>query len=157
MAIILTLIFIPQLITKSSERIINFNTTYTAEAPFYFEIENPELLGFRNEPFLLKITTNGTSVPDQIFLQINGRKVKAKNEGKGQFLYSFNQLNDDINFVLEGASVISEVYQLKVVDRPTLNSFQIQLNYPPHTQLPSENIQNSETSTFRKEQMSDGG
>lgn len=142
-AIILALIFIPQLITKSSERIIKFNRAYIPEAPFAFEINNRELLGFRNEPFLLNISTKGRSVPNEVFLQINGRRLKTKNEGNGQFTYSFNAPDGDISFVLEGASVISGVFQLKVVDRPTLNSFQIELDYPAYTQIPSESIQNS--------------
>ncbi len=142
-AIVLALIFVPQLITKSSERIIKFNTTFIPEAPFSFELENNELLAFRNEPYLLRVSTAGNSIPENVFLQINGRRVKAKNEGNGQFQYTFNQLDKDISFVLEGASVISEVYQLKVVDRPNLNSFLINLDYPNHTKLPSEQIQNS--------------
>lgn len=143
LAITLALIFIPQLITKSSERIINFNTAYIPAAPFQFELENEDLLAFSNEAYTLRVQTNGSSVPEDVFIQINGRRIKARNEGAGLFQYTFNQLDKDITFVLEGASVISKPYQLKVVNRPSLSAFNIALTYPEHTQLPSEIIQNS--------------
>lgn len=142
-AIILALIFLPQLITKSSERIINFNTAYLPEAPFSFEIENKELLAFKNEPYTLYISTLGSSVPESVFLIINGRRIKTRNEGNGQFKYSFDRLIGDVEFILEGASVISSAYSLKVVERPTLTAFSIQLDYPDHTGLENETIQNS--------------
>jgi len=142
-AILLALVFIPQLITKSTERIINFNTAYIPEAPFSFQLENKELIGFTNESYTLDILTVGNSIPENVFLDINGRKAKARNKGNGSFSYTFDRLSSDFSFVIEGSGITSENYELTVVDRPTLESFQIELDFPKHTFLAKERIQNS--------------
>lgn len=142
-AVLLALLIVPELITKSSERIIRFNTAYVPEAPFSFTLENEELIGFKSESYTLNISTEGNSTPENVFIDINGRKIKARNKGNGQFSYTFDRLNNDILFQIEGASVFSPVYELKVVNRPLLESFAIALDFPNYTGLPDESVQNS--------------
>jgi len=143
LAILISLIFLPQLITSSTERIINFNTAYVPEAPFSFQLDNNELIGFRAEPYTLRFQAIGQTIPENAFVDLNGRKVKAKNEGNGSFSYVFDRLSADLSFRLEGAGILSTTYQLKVVERPILESFEIELNFPQHTRLNKEIVQNS--------------
>lgn len=140
--IVIALVFVPQLITQSSKRIIQYNTAYVPEAPFSFQLPN-QLLSFKNEPYTLKINTLGNSIPGSVFIIVNDRKIKTVNEGNGQFSYTFNNLDSDTFFRLEASSVVSANYQIQVVERPTLQSFRIDITYPPHTQRASESVQNS--------------
>jgi hypothetical protein len=142
-AIILALIFVPQLITKSTERLINFNTAYLPEAPFEFYLEQNDLLGFSNEPLKLNISTKGNVLPEEVFLDIQGRRVKAMKESNDLFSYTFDRLTNDISFYITGGGVVSNNYKIKVVDRPSLSSFRIILDFPAHTRLTQESIQNS--------------
>lgn len=143
LAILVTLIFLPQLITKSTERIVNFNTAYIPEAPFSFELTDNELIGFRSESFQLTFNAVGNTIPESAFIDINGRKIKARNNGSGSFSYTFDRLTNDIQFRLEGAGIVSGPIKLKVVDRPFLESFEINLSYPNHTGIGSETVKNS--------------
>jgi len=142
-AILLALIFVPQLITNSTARLINFNTAYLPQAPFQFILSQDDLLGFSNEPLKLNITTKGNVVPEEVFLDIQGRRIKAIKESNGLFSYTFDRLTNDLSFYITGGGVVSNNYKIKVVDRPALSSFRITLDFPAHTRLTQESIQNS--------------
>src|SRR5690554_2881124 len=74
-AILVLLLFIPQLFTESTARIINYNKEYSYPAPFTFNLLNKELKTFRNEDFLLEINIKGEAIPNQVFIYTRNRKI----------------------------------------------------------------------------------
>ncbi|MEQ8712339.1 MAG: ATPase, partial [Cyclobacteriaceae bacterium] len=68
--IALVALILPQLITESTGRIIKFQTEFVPEAPFTFQVENNSLTAFRNEDFVLKVSTEGNAQPNQAFAVI---------------------------------------------------------------------------------------
>lgn len=140
--LVLLLIFIPQFITESSTRIVNFDKEFVPEAPFRFIIDkNPT--AFKGEGYNFKISTEGTAVPADVYLNINNRTVKAKKEGNGSFSYRFNNLNEDVAFEVTAESITSGTVRLNVEERPNLELFDIDVNYPKYTGKEAEKIKNS--------------
>ena len=133
----------PRLLVQSSSRILNHRTEFLPEAPFQFRLINESLETFRDEDFTLEVSTTGEKVPEEMFAAFNGRKVKMQKNQENNFFFTFQQPYENIAFSLEAAGFSSFPYTLKVVNRPSISSFEIQLRYPPYTQLESEVVQNN--------------
>ena len=138
---IMLLSFFPASFVGSTERIINFSKPYIPEAPFKFTIEK-ELIAFRNEDFLLEVMLKGDALPQEAYFISGDRRIKLITAGVGKFELLFPNIEMDKSFVIEAASFESTPYQIKVVDRPSLNNFSVGLNYPPHIKQANESFNN---------------
>lgn len=140
-AIAAILLFNPAFFTSSSERIIHFRKNYTY-APFTFEIENKSLSTFKNEDFTLKLKLKGDALPQDVYLVQNGSRFKLSQDGNHQYSFVFKNIQREIDFSFEAAGFISDEYKIKVVDRPSLLSFDVNLKYPAYLNKPAETLNN---------------
>lgn len=83
------LIFWPQLITKSTKRLVNYQTYYEKEMPFKFNIQNKNLTTLQTEDFKLEVNMVGNSVPNEVFIEINGIEYKLEKAQVVLFITSF--------------------------------------------------------------------
>lgn len=143
LVIVLLLIFIPQFLTESSTRIINYNDDFIPEAPFSFIINEESLVGFKDEPFTVSIKTEGRTVPQDVFLWLNERKIKATQTASDQFEYQIGRLKENTSFKVEAEGIVSETFEVNALLRPSLSLFSIDLNYPDYTRIENESIKNS--------------
>ncbi|MFT7055766.1 MAG: hypothetical protein ACJAR3_001396 [Roseivirga sp.] len=142
-AIILLLLFTPELITDSSSRILNYNTEYLPEAPFSIDIDNNQLTAFKGENYDLRVSIEGNSIPQNLYIWNNNRKVKANKTSPNTFQYTFNRLQTSTEFSIEAENVASPIYTITVVSRPSLDLFYLELDFPRYLNMPSERIENS--------------
>lgn len=140
--VVLTSLAFPSAIVDSSKRIVNYNKEYIPEAPFTFSLENESLNAFRNEDFQLRVKMEGNSLPETVFLHVNDRDVKMTPLSADQFEFTFNKPYQNINFYLNAAGFRSEEYQLNILTRPEIGSFNIELDYPAHTRKVNESVSN---------------
>ncbi|MBO3698763.1 DUF4175 family protein [Roseivirga sp. E12] len=141
--IIALLIFLPQFITESSTRIINYNSEFKAEAPFSFSIDRTQLEGFIDEPFTLSIETSGQLSPVDVYIWINERKIKVSKIDNDKFEYRIDRLRGDVSFSLESEGVLSDRYNIEAFNRPAVDLFSMDIEYPEYTLRENENIRNS--------------
>lgn len=141
--IIVLFIFLPQFITESSTRIIKYNNEFQPEAPFSFLLIDNDLNGFKDESFKIEISTKGRSVPADIFIWLNGRKIKTIQTANNSFEYQIPRLKENTTFQLEAEGIKSELYEIRTLKRPSLSLFNIDLNYPDYTRFEDESIKNS--------------
>lgn len=142
-AILLILLFIPSLFTESTTRIINYEKEFVPTAPFEFKILNNGLEGFRNEDFILEVSLEGNFVPEELYINFGGRRIKAKKSNESDnFNYTFQNLQNSVNFTLEAAGFRSERNILNVSARPNLKEYFVNLDYPAYTGKKDEVISN---------------
>ena len=141
--VLVILLAAPQLFTESTPRILNFNKTYAAVAPFQFKILNEELKAFKNEDFKLKLGFTGSVVPNTVYLQTKDRRIKMLQEDDGTFEFTFTKVQSGLDFGFEAAGFRSNSYFLEVRSRPNLKSFDIDLKYPRYLQKQNESLQNT--------------
>lgn len=141
--IVVLFVFVPQVLIESSTRIVKYNSDFVPKAPFYFDLQTDNLIGFIDEPFHLKVATNGSAIPQNTFLIINERKIKMRQSKTGVFEYSLNPLKDNTTILFEAEGVSSSSYTIEAVARPNLTQFEVELNYPSHTGKNNETIKNS--------------
>ncbi len=117
----------------SYDRVINYKTAYQPPAPFEFFVVNDDLNAIENKDFRLIVKTAGDVVPESAQIVYNNETYFLQQKGVGEFEYLFSKPKTNINFQLTANNVSSKPYTLKVVEIPTLLSFEMVLEYPKYT------------------------
>lgn len=140
------LIFISAIVPsffQSSERIIKFRKEFAQEAPFAFEVVNDNLKAIKNEDYVLKLRLKGDALPEDVFLNYNGRNFKMQPEGDlRNFSFQFNKVQEAIEFNFTAAGFNSDAYEIALVNRPEMLSFDIFVRYPSYLNKDSEKLSN---------------
>ncbi|MDR5591366.1 DUF4175 family protein [Christiangramia sp. SM2212] len=132
-----------EVITKSFERITDYDKVYLKPAPFNFIIQNNDLRVREEENFKMQVRTVGDYNPEVVKLLLDGKENYLKQTAPGVFEYDFKEVNNDIEFQLISNEVTSENKVLKVIEVPKLLNFEMQLDYPGYTGLKDELISGS--------------
>lgn len=129
-----------KIISQGLDRVVNYNTKYVPPAPFQFVILNEDLVTQQNKDFTLKVRTVGTIIPENVSLIIDDEEYLLENTYPGEFQYKFDNVISDVNFSLKANAINSKDYNLKVVNVPTINNFEMILTYPSYLKRKSESI-----------------
>jgi hypothetical protein len=124
--------FFTELFTKSTARIIRYNDTFAEPAPFIFELENKKLRAFKNEDFTVNLKLAGRAIPTEVFLVSGGRKYKMTKNQADKYSYDFPKIQKGIDFYFEAAGFNSNSYEVELLERPSLLSFNASLSYPAY-------------------------
>ncbi len=144
--LLLLLLFTPQLLIKSTERLVNYEREYLPEAPFTFALKNNSTEVFRNEDYTVELEIepkNGNDVPNEVYLVSNGRRRKLKKDGLTKFSYTLPKVSEDQDFHFESAGFGSQQYHLTVRYRPQLDQLKAQLDYPAYLGKKDEQLSNA--------------
>ena len=141
--ILLILVINPNVLTKSTERIVHFNRAYAPEAPFTFEITNKELTAFYNENFTVGVNLKGKALPQDAYLVSKNQRLKLVPTGSGQFEYTFERIQKPMEFQIEAAGFFSDGHAIDLVNRPELTRFNVELEYPRYLQRNNEKLTNA--------------
>lgn len=142
-AVLIILLFNSSILTKSSARILHFNQKFSPEAPFKFIINNNSTRAFANEDFQLKVSLEGSAIPEDVYLVRGDQRMKLVNEKDNSFTYQFDRLQEDLTFQLEAAGFYSDAYTITVVSRPELRDYNLLIEYPNYIQRKPEEIKNA--------------
>ncbi|MDT0555587.1 DUF4175 family protein [Patiriisocius hiemis] len=134
--------------STSYERVVNYQTAYEPPAPFSFRVLNDNLIAIENKPFIVKVNTSGTTIPENVSIQYNDETYYLQQTAPGLFEYTFNQPVEDFSFQLQGNSVRSQEYEVTVVKTPSLTSFEMVLDYPSYTGKKDEVLKSSGNATI---------
>lgn len=142
LALLVLLVLAPATIVSSSHRIVDYNTVYQRPAPFSFVVENATLETTAHVDFTLQVTTEGTSAPSEVYIQLAEGSYKMHDEGRGHFSHRFAKPVSDVEFRLSGGGVTSPTYQLRVHPEASVVDFSIALSYPAYTHRENEVLMN---------------
>lgn len=133
----------PQVFSKGTVRLVNYQTYYEKEMPFRFNILNNKLEALQTQDFKLELSISGNEIPNEVFIVYNGVEYKLDKTDKTNFNYTFSNLQTNSSFQLSAAGFLSKEYEIKVLPKPTLLNFNLQLIYPAYLNKPAENIVNT--------------
>lgn len=140
--LVLLLLLVPQYLTESTNRIVNYDKDFEPSRLFDITTLNKEFIAFKNEDFVLEVEVTGSAIPDQIYVNARGRKAKMKPNANGQLEYTFTKVQDSFHFRIEAADYVSSNIEVKVLQRPDIKAFNIDLNYPEYTGKKNETLEN---------------
>ena len=141
--VLLILLINPNILTKSTDRIVHFNRAYAPEAPFTFEVANKSLTAFYNENFTLHVDLKGKAVPQDAYLVSKNQRLKLIPVAPGKFEYTLERVQRPMEFQIEAAGFFSDGYALEIVNRPELTRFNVELEYPRYLQRNNERLTNA--------------
>jgi len=139
----LILIFSPSLVMEGTRRIVNHRTAFENLAPFLFNIQNEELSTVELQDFELLVSLDGKEVPNDLYVEIDGKRTLMNKLSAAKFSYVFHQPRENVDFQLSGAGYNSEEHVLKVLPKPSIVGFDVQLEFPKYIGRANENRQNS--------------
>jgi len=141
--IILILIISPRVITEPSERIVKYQTVYVPPAPFTITVLNEKLETFQQEDFLFEIKVEGTELPADLFLEMNGIQYRMEKKSPVMFHYKFRNVQETKRFYVLNDLFKSGRFELLVFPKPIVLSFEVALDYPSYTGKVDETIENT--------------
>ena len=140
--LLVLLVAAPKVITEPSKRLMHNTTAYERPAPFAFRVTNPNLEAAQQEDYLLEVAIEGDAVPNEAFVNVDGRTYKMQQRDKTHYTYLFKTLQRSTTFHLEAAGISSKDYELRVFPKPNVVHFQAKLTYPAYTGKQNELITN---------------
>ncbi len=132
-AILLVLLLAaPSLITAPTKRILQHGTEFLPEAPFRFVVQNSELRVPENEDFDLRVEMQGDALPQQVFLEQEGRRIPLVRQDVSHFVHRFRNVQQPVDFRLAADGFLSGSYRLETEANPLLLGLTVALDYPPY-------------------------
>ncbi|MBX2895453.1 MAG: hypothetical protein KF763_08420 [Cyclobacteriaceae bacterium] len=141
--IIILLIFNSGIFTESTKRIVQFNQEFSPQAPFRFTIQNENLNAFFNEDFTLSLKMDGEALPEAVYLVAGDLRWKMIRVAPGEFQYTFENIQQSIDFVFEASGFFSDGYTLSIINRPEINALNVVLDYPAYLGLKPQQLNNA--------------
>lgn len=130
---VVIMLFSPSIFIDASERLLQPTKTFEKPAPFTFNVKSLPLKAIRNADFVLQVSVAGSTLPDDMVLEVGGEQLKMQSAGKHEFQYIFRNVTEPVNFRLFAAGFYSQTYSLQVAQKPILKAFRMQLDYPDYT------------------------
>lgn len=135
-------VFSPQVISKSTKRLVHYQTYYEKEMPFAFNIQNQNLKTLQTQDYKLQVKVTGSELPNEVFISINNIEYKLEKENNNSFHFTFSNPQATTKFQLAAAGFLSKEYVLEVLPKPSLLQFNLQLIYPAYLNKASETLEN---------------
>ena len=132
----------PRVISESTTRIVNYDRAYKPTAPFQFILNTEKLIAFKNEDYDIQVKVDGDMIPENVYLKLGGRRIKLISSNRTDFSYTLKKIAKTTTFEFEAAGFGSGPYELKVVNRPNIKNFNVELSYPAYTRREDERLNN---------------
>lgn len=120
---------------QSSRRIAEFNREFVPEAPFSFVLENNDLRIEEGQDLEIILGFNGVSLPDESYIQVNGREVRMSRREDGRYSYRLSKLSRDLSFRFQAAGYLSGIYEVEVIPVPRIRNMQVNVVPPAYTRI----------------------
>ena len=131
----------------SYNRVVNYDVAYEPPAPFSFRLLSNDLEVLDSETFTVQVTTEGEIRPDQVFISINGKDLLLQQQN-GNYQYTFTPPLVSTNFFFKANGIFSREYQLHALKTPSIQNFELVLNYPKYTNRKFETLKSTGNATF---------
>ncbi|MFK7972391.1 MAG: hypothetical protein AB8F95_18625 [Bacteroidia bacterium] len=123
-----------------------FNEEFVPPPPFTILLEELPDRVVSGQGYNLKATVVGDELPAELFIFMKKNSesqfldYSLEKESNTEFTYKLSDLKEDFSFFLGNPDVKSEQYNVKVLRRPFIKNFKVNINYPNYTGLPSESL-----------------
>jgi len=135
------LIVMPAVFRDASKRLLKPSENFAPPAPFAFHIISDEMKVPMYSDYKLEAEVNGSKLPNQVYVQVGDEQLEMQKISKNRYSYTFSRVAQPIDFKLTAADIYSEKYQLSVIEKPMLESFNVSVEYPAYTGKKNEELQ----------------
>lgn len=136
------LIASPSLLLEPGNRLINHTIAFERPLPFTLMVDNEDLTAVQQEDFILNVSVKGEELPAEIFMVLDGNEYRMQQLDKLHFSYTFKKIQKNQEFQLLASGSLSKEYVVKVLPKPIILNYDIELNYPDYINKENETISN---------------
>jgi len=132
----------PEIISEPTNRIVRFYQPFIPPLSFRLEVLNKTLRAVQQDDFELNVVATGDEIPSEVFIKT--KTVTYKLTKKRGFVFSclFKSVQENIPFVITAGDFISQKYEIVVLPKPILLSFDVEVTFPSYLNKSSEKIEN---------------
>ena len=131
----------------SYERVINYDTAYEPPAPFVFKLLSGDLEVLEDSSFTVQVATEGKVKPTEVYIVVNGKEILLQ-KADDLYEYTFTAPLITTKFFFKANEVDSRTYELKSLKTPAIQFFEITLDYPAYTKIPSDILKGTGNASF---------
>lgn len=141
--LVILLFAAPNLIKDSTDRLLRNDEEFVKPAPFHFNLLTNDLEAIQNESLLVDVGVTGTVLPKEAYIHFNDFSYKLNQKNANEFSYQFANLQKDMSFYFEADGFTSENYEIKVIPKPSIVGFDVDIDYPSYTGKKDETLSNT--------------
>jgi Mg2+ and Co2+ transporter CorA len=130
---LLILIINPQIITQSTQHLIQHEKEFVYKPVLNFELLNQSLSVENGKDFLLKVKVSGDFFPSDLKINVSGNSFFMNKQSKNEFEYEFKSLNNSLAFYFSTGDYASQTFRLEVLPTPLVNKMNISVVPPSYT------------------------
>lgn len=123
-------IFFPNIILKSSNRLLHYNKEFEREFPFCITLKDSVLRVPYEGDFTVHIKVEGEILPSQIQIVYDDKSVGCVCLNPNSFTYTFSKLRSDRIFILRSGAYSSKAYKIEVIPHPLIRYMKMEMDYP---------------------------
>ncbi len=139
--ILFILVASPNIFRDATSRLMQADKNFSPPAPFSFIVKNQDLRVPLNSDFVLLAEVKGDKLPDKVYVEVGDEQLEMQKTGKTQFSYTFSRMHRSLEARLTAAGYASQPFTIAVIEKPQLESFRVQVDYPAHTGKKDEVLQ----------------
>lgn len=131
-AIIVIFIVSPNILKESTVRLLQPTKPFEKPAPFSFLLDSKSLVAVRNSDYTIEVSMAGKALPAEAAIELGDDLVSMQSIGTHKFKYTFRNVTESFKFRILAGGYFSTEYTLKVIQRPILKAFKIDIEYPSY-------------------------
>ena len=143
LAIFFTLSFtFPKQFINPLVRISNYNKIFPKDYGFKVNILNTNFYTESEKSFVLNFEITGDKIPKNIYILSNGNQFIPKKTLNNRYEYIFDNISENTIFQIIAEDWISDKYEIKVYNKPTIYRLVANIIYPNYTKINNEQFVN---------------
>ncbi|HPB19545.1 MAG TPA: hypothetical protein PLC00_02080, partial [Bacteroidales bacterium] len=143
LAIFFTLSFtFPKQFINPLVRISNYNKIFPKDYGFRVNILNTNFYTESGKSFVLNFEITGDKIPKNIYILSNGNQFISKKTLNNRYEYIFDNISENTIFQIIAEDWISDKYEIKVYNKPTIYRLVANIIYPNYTKINNEQFVN---------------
>ncbi|HNW20546.1 MAG TPA: hypothetical protein PKJ81_01575 [Bacteroidales bacterium] len=143
LAIFFTLSFtFPKQFINPLVRISNYNKIFPKDYGFRVNILNTNFYTESGKSFVLNFEITGDKIPKNIYILSNGNQFIPKKTLNNRYEYIFDNISENTIFQIIAEDWISDKYEIKVYNKPTIYRLVANIIYPNYTKINNEQFVN---------------
>jgi hypothetical protein len=140
--VLLLFVFSPDILSKSTKRLVQHQKYFEMEMPFRFVLLNDSLKAVKNEDYEIKLRMDGETLPQLVLINYDGKEFQMNRTGSNSFSHTIKNIRNDLSFNFVVSKYKSRNYDVQVVPKPMLIKFQVRIEYPAYINKEPEVLNN---------------
>lgn len=132
----------PNIIKDGAKRLWNSSVKFEKPAPFKFILDPEKLKVVQFSDYTLEVQVDGQALPNEVFIDFGKVQYRLNKEQNNHFTYKFTNVQRDTEFKLYAGGIESTDYQLSVIRKPNIVSFDVKLKFPEYIGRANEALTN---------------